>query len=83
MILSITHWFSVGMKIMYSEMHTDRAAGCKFDNRQVLSVFGRMTTTIKGFIGSNTERMPTADNFVVEIYKNLKAKGIAKSFAIE
>lgn len=70
---------------MYSEMHTDRAAWCKFDYRQVLFVFGRMTTTIKGFIGSNTEKMPTADNFVVGIYKtfNLKAKGIAKSFAIE
>lgn len=69
---------------MYSEMHTDRAAGCKFDNRQVLFVFERMTTTITVFIGSNTERMPTADNFV-EKHKNfnLKAKGISKSFVIE
>ena len=69
---------------MYSERHTDRAAGFKFDNRQVLFVFERMTRTVIGFIGSDTERMPTGDNFV-EIHKNfnLKAKGISKSFAIE
>lgn len=59
---------------MYSEIHRDRRAGCKFDDSQVLFVFGRMATTIKAFIESKIERMPAVDSFVVEIHTNFNLR---------
>ena len=50
-------------------MHGNRTAGCKCDSREELICPGRMTTTIKCSIEPTIERMPTADNLVVEIHK--------------
>lgn len=74
---------------MCLEMHGSRAAGCEFDNGKDISVYGEMITTINCFIEPWAERMPTADNFVIETHNKgclslqPKAQEIVQPFVIE